>query len=130
MSHIADSAPLLPSTDRFVHRHLGPEPAEQVEMLKLMGFKSLDELSDRAVPPGIRRPGPLQLPAALTETEALMRLKSIASRNQVYRSFIGMGYYGTVVPPVIQRKSWKIRVGTRPTPRTRPKFRKGVWKDY
>jgi len=72
-------------------------------MLKLLGFESLSELSRRAVPASIRLPQALNLPPALSEVEALNRLQGIAARNQVFRSFIGMGYYDSVTPPVIQR---------------------------
>jgi glycine dehydrogenase len=87
----------------FVRRHVGPRPAEIVEMAKACGFESLDALVDAAVPPGIRSERPMNLPAALSETGALARLKGVAGRNRVFRSFIGMGYYDTIVPPVIQR---------------------------
>ncbi|MBN9690925.1 MAG: aminomethyl-transferring glycine dehydrogenase [Verrucomicrobia bacterium] len=90
-------------TDIFAHRHIGPEPAEQAEMLNVLGLESLTELSRRAVPESIRLPRPLNLPPALSEIEALGRLRSLASRNQVFRSFIGLGYYDTITPPVIQR---------------------------
>ncbi len=93
----------LPYTDRFESRHTGPDSAEQSEMLSLLGFATLDALTDVAVPAGIRLPRPLELPAAISEFEALQRLRVIASQNQVFRSFIGMGYHDTVTPPVIQR---------------------------
>ena len=91
------------TTDLFLSRHIGPEPAEQADMLRTLGFDSLAALVDKAVPPSIRLPKPLQLPEALSEVQALRRLKDIAGRNQVFRSFIGMGYYDTVTPGVIQR---------------------------
>jgi glycine dehydrogenase len=94
----------LPSqTDTFVRRHIGPRPAEMQEMLQLLGLASLDALADAAVPAAIRLPQPLNLPKAVSEFEALAELRAIAQKNQVFRSFIGMGYYNTITPPVIQR---------------------------
>lgn len=106
MSQVADSsrvATRIPHPDRFIRRHIGPDEAEQAAMARELGFDSLDALVDAAVPPAIRLGAPMRLPEALTETEALVRLRSIASKNQVFRSFIGMGYHGTITPPVIQR---------------------------
>jgi len=97
------SSTAYPHHDTFVRRHIGPDDAEQDAMLRLLGFPSLEALVDSAVPPGIRLEQPLELPPALTEHEALARLRQIASRNQVFRSFIGMGYHDTLTPPVIQR---------------------------
>ncbi|WP_373693722.1 aminomethyl-transferring glycine dehydrogenase [Limnofasciculus baicalensis] len=72
-------------------------------MLKVLGFASLDELIDKAVPASIRLKQPLNLPTAQSEYAALAKLKEIASKNQVFRSFIGMGYHDCITPPVIQR---------------------------
>ena len=72
-------------------------------MLAILGASSLDGLADKAVPKGIRINNPLNLPPAVTEEEALRQLKSIARKNKIWRSYIGSGYYGTIVPPVIQR---------------------------
>ncbi|TAK94807.1 MAG: glycine dehydrogenase (aminomethyl-transferring), partial [Verrucomicrobia bacterium] len=93
----------LDHPDRFVRRHIGPNAAETAEMLKQAGFNSLDSLIDSAVPKQIRLSKPLNLPAAQSEFAALGELKNIASQNQVYRSFIGQGYYDCITPPVIQR---------------------------
>jgi glycine dehydrogenase len=97
------NADLLPHPDRFVRRHIGPNAVETAEMLKHVGFDSLDALTDAAVPKQIRLQQKLNLPAAQSEFDALRELKSIASQNQVFRSFIGQGYYDTITPPVIQR---------------------------
>ena len=97
------SAGPLAHPDRFVRRHIGPNAAETREMLKQLGHDSIDALADAAVPKQIRLNDPLNLPAALSEFDALRELKSIASQNQVFRSFIGMGYYDCITPPVIQR---------------------------
>jgi glycine dehydrogenase len=72
-------------------------------MLHLLGYPSLEALIDEAVPSQIRLRRPLQLPAARSEYEVLAALKDIASQNQVFRSYIGMGYYDCITPPVIQR---------------------------
>ena len=92
-----------PHPDQFVRRHIGPRPADAGEMLKQLGYASLDAMIDAAVPKPIRLARPLQLPAARNEHEALAALKEIASQNQVCRSFIGMGYYDCITPAVIQR---------------------------
>ena len=94
---------LTASPDRFVRRHIGPRPADAGEMLRLLGYASLDAMIDDAVPKPIRLARPLQLPAARNEHEALAALKEIASQNQVCRSFIGMGFYDCITPAVIQR---------------------------
>jgi glycine dehydrogenase len=87
----------------FADRHIGPDPDQQQTMLGALGFDSLDALSDAAVPPAIRSSSPLNLPPALTEPEALVALRALADRNQVFTSLIGMGYSGTVTPGVILR---------------------------
>jgi glycine dehydrogenase len=93
----------LKHPDQFVRRHIGPNATETSEMLALLGHKNLDDLIDAAVPKKIRPGKKLNLPAARGEFEALAELKKIASQNQVSRSFIGMGYYDCITPPVIQR---------------------------
>jgi glycine dehydrogenase len=97
------NAESLSHPDQFVRRHIGPNAAETAAMLKVVGCDSLDALVDAAVPKAIRLNQPLNLPAAQSEFNALRELKSIASQNQVFRSFIGMGYYDCITPPVIQR---------------------------
>jgi glycine dehydrogenase len=92
-----------PHPDRFVRRHNGPSPEQTQEMLKMLGFPGLDALIEEAIPAGIRLRRPLDLPSARSEREALIALKKLASQNQVFRSFIGMGYSDCITPPVIQR---------------------------
>jgi glycine dehydrogenase len=92
-----------PHPDPFVRRHIGPRPADAGEMLKQLGYASLDAMIDAAVPKPIRLGRLLQLPAGRSEHEVLAALKEIASQNQVCRSFIGMGYYDCITPAVIQR---------------------------
>ncbi|MBW4679256.1 MAG: aminomethyl-transferring glycine dehydrogenase [Microcoleus vaginatus WJT46-NPBG5] len=95
--------PDLAPTDTFVHRHIGPNSDEIQQMLDVLGLPSLDTLIDKTVPQAIRLTRPLQLPEARTEYAALATLKQIASKNQVFRSFTGMGYYDCITPPVIGR---------------------------
>ncbi len=87
----------------FLHRHLGPSEEEIGEMLDALGFESLDELVDVAVPDAIRTDRGLDLPEAVSETELLERLRSLAGENHRTRSYIGMGYHGTITPGVIRR---------------------------
>ena len=89
--------------DRFADRHLGPREAEIEAMLEAVGYASLDALSDAAVPEAIQLRRPLDLPDALSEAELLATLRGLSEENVEARSFIGMGYHGTVLPPVIQR---------------------------
>ncbi|MDX1675496.1 MAG: hypothetical protein R3314_11935, partial [Longimicrobiales bacterium] len=93
----------LAPTDLFVRRHIGPGHAQVREMLETVGYDTLDDLIDTAVPEVIRLDRELELDPPLSEREALEELRRIASRNEVYRSYLGMGYHGTHTPPVIQR---------------------------
>ncbi len=93
----------LQHPDRFVRRHIGPRPEELPEMLSVLGYPSLDALIDDVVPQNIRLPGTLSLPRARNEREALAALRAMASQNQVFRSYLGMGYHDCTTPPVIQR---------------------------
>src|SRR5256884_1232700 len=94
---------MLKHPDRFVRRHIGPGADDTRQMLKQLGFGSLDELIDLAVPANIRLAKPLHLPGGRSEFGILNELRSIAAKNQVVRSFIGMGYHDCITPPVIQR---------------------------
>jgi glycine dehydrogenase len=89
--------------ESFAGRHIGPSADEIGKMLRVVGFESLEELVDAAIPGQIRLRRPLSLPAAATETEALARLRAIMSKNKLCRTYIGMGYYNCITPPVIQR---------------------------
>jgi glycine dehydrogenase len=91
------------SNDSFVLRHIGPRPSEVPAMLKTLGYPSLDELMKATVPPKILTRRPLDLGPGRSEHEALDELRDLACRNQVFRNFLGMGYSGTLTPPVIQR---------------------------
>jgi glycine dehydrogenase len=96
-------AVILEHPDRFAHRHIGPSEAKVTEMLRVVGAKSLDELIDQTIPSTIRLRRPLELPQAKTEHELLEQLTEIASKNEQYKSYLGMGYSDCVTPPVIQR---------------------------
>ena len=89
--------------DRFVDRHIGPNENEINEMLSELKLSSIDELIDKTVPKGIRLKKNLNMPEAETEFEFLHHLKEVAGKNKVFKSYIGMGYYPTITPGVIQR---------------------------
>ena len=93
----------LDATVPFSRRHIGPAPEDQAKMLAVLGHGSLEELVAAAVPAGIRGGDPLQLEPGRAEHEVLDELRALADRNQVLTSMIGLGYYGTVTPPVILR---------------------------
>ena len=93
----------LEGRDEFVARHIGPNAAEQQAMCAVIGVKNRAELIDQTVPAGIRLPADLPLGAPMTEHAALAQLKALADQNQIKKSLIGLGYYGTYTPPVIQR---------------------------
>ena len=93
----------LEQHDAFIARHVGTTPADQAGMLAALGFATRAALIDAIVPAGIRRRAPLALPAPMSEAAALARLKAMAARNRVLKSFIGQGYYGTYTPGVILR---------------------------
>lgn len=90
-------------TDRFTNRHIGPSEDEITAMLERLGVGSLDELVAQTIPDSIRTPEPLDLPPALSEHDLLERARDLASRNRIFRSFIGMGYNDTIMPAAIQR---------------------------
>ncbi|MFQ2622676.1 aminomethyl-transferring glycine dehydrogenase [Aeromonas caviae] len=87
----------------FIRRHIGPGEEEVRALLATVGAESLDDLIEQTVPAAIRRPGPLGIGAPMTEVEALAKLKGYAAKNQIAKSYIGMGYHDTHVPHVILR---------------------------
>jgi glycine dehydrogenase len=91
-----------PATD-FVRRHIGPSPRDINAMLASIGASSLAELMGQTLPSSIRQKSPLDLGAALSETEALAHMRELAAQNDVFTSLIGQGYSGTILPAVIQR---------------------------
>jgi glycine dehydrogenase len=95
--------PFLDPLDTFAPRHIGPRGDEVAAMLKEVGAASLDQLIDEAIPASIRLKAPLDLPPAESESTYQERLKGIAKKNKVFRSFIGLGYADTLIPSVIRR---------------------------
>ena len=89
--------------DEFIHRHIGPSESEISQMLETVGATSLDELIDSTVPANLLLDSELELPEPATERETLDRLRYYAEQNTVNKSYIGMGYYGTLTPTVILR---------------------------
>ncbi|GLV44459.1 uncharacterized protein CBL_10263 [Carabus blaptoides fortunei] len=94
---------LFPVKDEFPERHIGPRDQDIITMLDLLGFKSLDELTDKAVPKNIQLRTPLKIEEPVGEYELINRIRKIAERNQVWRSYIGMGYHNCCVPHTIMR---------------------------
>lgn len=90
-------------TDKFENRHIGPNESETAAMLQTIGIESIDELIDKTVPPHIRLDKPFSFSEPLTESQFLDYIRSLASQNQIAKSYIGMGYYPSITPPVIQR---------------------------
>jgi glycine dehydrogenase len=93
----------MTQTDQFVNRHNGPSAQDVQTMLKTINAPSLDALIDQTVPATIRLKKPLNLPEGMSEHTFLNHLRGIAAKNKLFKSYIGLGYYDTVVPPVIQR---------------------------
>lgn len=93
----------LEHNDAFIQRHIGCSPQQQQEMLQVVGAHSLEALIQQLVPVDIQLPAPPPVGEAATEHQALAELKAIATQNQRYKSYIGMGYSAVLTPPVIQR---------------------------
>jgi glycine dehydrogenase len=95
----------LPHTefDKFVRRHVGPRPQDVHEMLGVLGYESLDALTEAVVPEDIGIDRPLRLPPARSERDVATALADLAAKNDVFRSYIGMGYSDCITPPIIQR---------------------------
>ncbi|CAF4253859.1 unnamed protein product [Rotaria magnacalcarata] len=96
------SADSNPAYD-FVRRHVGPNARQTKEMLQILGVKSVDELIDKTVPSAIKFRGTMNIPEALSEHRALKEIEDIAMQNEVWRSYIGLGYNNCIIPTVIQR---------------------------
>ena len=89
--------------EAFRYRHIGTTLVQKEEMAQSAGFESIQQLIDTAVPNNIKLKDSLSLPPALSESEALTKLRHYANQNKVLRSCIGMGYYDTITPPVLLR---------------------------
>ena len=90
-------------TNSFVWRHIGPRPSDIASMLEALGLDSLEALVDKIVPDDIRLERAIELPPAMSEWEFAHHIRAIADKNRVFRSFIGQGYYRTIMPAVIRR---------------------------
>jgi glycine dehydrogenase len=95
--------PILAPLDTFPRRHLGSGESEVAAMLSALGLPSIDALIDAAVPPKIRLDEPMNLPAGRGEHEALNELRALATKNKVFKNYLGQGYSDCITPPVIQR---------------------------
>ncbi|NRA36809.1 MAG: aminomethyl-transferring glycine dehydrogenase [Planctomycetes bacterium] len=93
----------LSHPDRFSDRHIGPDKTQQDSMLSFLGLNSIDALIDDTVPTSIREDRELSIPAPIHEQEGLNNLREIAKENQVFRSYLGMGFHNCITPPVIRR---------------------------
>ncbi len=93
----------IPFYDKFVDRHIGPSDEDIKKMCNVIGVSSLDELIEKTIPASIKLNQKLQLDEPLTEYQLIARLKEIASKNKIFKSYIGMGYYPTITPGVIKR---------------------------
>ncbi len=93
----------LEQHDAFIARHVGPNDAEIAQMLRTLGLDSLEAMTGAIVPASIKSSQPLALPEAMSEVEALAKIRAVADKNKVFKSFIGQGYYGTHTPNVILR---------------------------
>ncbi len=103
MSSKSSAEQLLGHTDSFVRRHIGPTQEDGRLMLKTLGLGGVEDLIDKTIPSSIRLRRPLQIGQEHSEYSVLGRLRELASRNRIFRSFIGMGYHDCITPPVIQR---------------------------
>ncbi len=91
------------TTDKFVNRHNGPRANDVTAMLAKIGAGSVDELINQTIPSAIRLKAPLNLPKGMSEYAYHKHLRSLASKNKVFKTYIGLGYNNTIVPPVVQR---------------------------
>ena len=89
--------------NQFSERHIGPRPSDQENMLNKIGVSNMSELIDLTIPQAIRLSKKMDLPKALNESELLEHMKMLGQKNKNYRSYIGLGYYNTILPGVIQR---------------------------
>ena len=90
-------------SDLFAERHIGPSNEDILKILESLGLKDLKDLTTRAIPESVLAKKPIHLPAAISEFEALDKLRNLAAKNKIFRSYIGLGYYDTITPPVIER---------------------------
>ena len=89
--------------DSFLQRHLGPGENDLEQMLEVCGVKTVDQLINETIPASIRLSEDIDLPDGMSESDYLLHIRQLAQKNKPYKNFIGMGYYGTITPPVIMR---------------------------
>lgn len=121
----------LEARDAFIARHIGPEAAEQQQMLDVLGYASRAALIDAIVPPGIRNKSALPLGQffqPLPENEALAKLKGIAAKNKVLKSLIGQGYYNAHTPGVVLRNIFENPAWYTAYTRTSQRSPRAAWK--
>src|SRR5687768_6306552 len=92
----------------FISRHIGPDEYETKQMLKTVGEPDLESLVSKTVPPAIRIDHELKLPSPMSEHQYLQHIKEVSMLNKVYKNYIGQGYYDTITPSVIDRKSTRL----------------------
>jgi len=90
----------LTAVDDFTHRHIGPDAEEQAQMLRTVGVASIEELLEQTVPTSIHQEAPIELPGPRLVEDVLAELRALAGRNVARTSLIGMGYSGTITPPL------------------------------
>ncbi|MFO7613765.1 MAG: aminomethyl-transferring glycine dehydrogenase [Bacteroidales bacterium] len=91
------------NSNHFLRRHLGPGTGDLEHMLDLIGVRTLEQLIDETIPASIRLEGELQLEEGITEPEYIRHIRQLGEKNKLFKTYIGQGYYGTIMPPVIQR---------------------------
>jgi len=115
-------------SEKFESRHNAPNAKQIAEMLKVVKAKSVDEVIDQTVPANIRLKKALNLPAPQSEFEFLKEFKKVMSKNKIYKSYIGTGYYNCITPGVILRNILENPDGTPPTRLTKQKLPKAAWR--
>lgn len=118
----------LENHEAFIDRHIGPDAQQQQEMLEAVGARSLNELIASIVPADIQLAEPPQVGEAATEFAALAELKTIASRNKRFKTYIGMGYTAVQTPRLFCVTCWKTQAGIPHTRRISRKYHKAVLK--
>lgn len=98
----------LTTANEFIARHIGPRAADEQAMLQTLGFDSIEALSESVIPESIKGTSVLNLPAGQSEADALASIKAIASKNQLFKTYIGQGYYNTHTPAPILRNLLEI----------------------
>ena len=93
----------LNTTSNFVKRHIGPSSSQKEEMLKVIGLSTVDDLINETIPGSIRLDKKLDLPKGISEDQFINKFSLLAKKNKVYKSYIGLGYFNTFTPPIIQR---------------------------